>query len=354
MPRFFKKKNKTPGTPPGTLSFIGEKKVEKVSVQLIDYNPDQFEEREIQDLEEISKYKDKDSVTWINIYGLHDIEMIRKIGEIFELSELLLEDILNVDQRPKLAEYDKCIFIVIKMLRYDETADRILPEQLSIIYSDKFLITFQESVGDVFEVVRNRLRNQRKRIRSSGPDFLAYALVDTIVDNYILIIEDFGDDIESNETKIIKDPDPEMVEIINYYKLEIQFLRRSIRPTKELIFQWSKVESDFVKAETFQYLEDLNDHITTVNEALDTYREMLSDQLTIFHTTISSKMNDIMRVLTIFAAIFIPLTFIAGVYGTNFENLPELKFKYSYLIFWIILIVVALFMLRYFRKKKWL
>ncbi len=354
MPRFFKKKHKTLGAPPGTLSFFGEQQVENVSIQLIDYDPTNLEEREISDLNEITKYRDKNTVTWLNINGLHDIELIKKVGEVFELSELLLEDILHPDQRPKLEEYDNCTFIVMKMLRYDEEEDKILAEQLSIIYAGKFLITFQESEGDIFEPIRQRLRNQRKRIRGSKPDFLAYSLVDMIVDNYILIIEDFGDDIEANETKILNNPDPDMVEVINYYKQEIQYLRRSIRPTKELIFQWTKLETDHIEQQTYQYLHDLHDHITAVNEALDTYREMLTDQLTIYHTTLSGKMNDIMRVLTIFSAVFIPLTFIAGIYGTNFEYFPELGFRYAYFIFWIVLLIVAGFMLNYFRRKGWL
>jgi len=354
MPRFFKTKDKPPGAPPGTLTFTGEQQVENVSIQLIDYDLNNLEERDISDLDEIEQYRDMDTVTWLNINGLHDIELIKKVGKIFQLNELLLEDILHPDQRPKLEEYDNCIFIVIKMLRFDKDDDKIIPEQLSIIFAGKFLITFQESEGDIFEPIRQRLRNKRKRIRGSKPDFLVYSLVDIIVDNYIAIIEGFGDEIEENESKILKTPTPDMVEVITYYKQEIQFLRRAIRPTKELIFQWTKLEAEHIEEQTYQYLGDLYDHITHVNDALDTYREMLTDQLTIYHTTLSGKMNDIMRVLTIFSAVFIPLTFIAGVYGTNFQYLPEIGFKYGYPIFWVVLLIVAGFMLRYFRRKGWL
>ncbi|MEQ9423977.1 MAG: magnesium/cobalt transporter CorA [Cyclobacteriaceae bacterium] len=353
MPRFFRKSAAKAGTPPGTLVYAGDFKEETVSLNLIDYNPDKLEEKELSNIDEVIEYRDKDTVTWLNVDGLHNVNLIKKVGATFNLNDLLLEDIL-AQQRPKIEEYDNCVFVVLKMLRYDPEEDKIISEQISIVYSEKFLITFQEKKGDVLDPVRNRIRKKRKRIRGSKPDFLAYSIVDTIVDNYLDIIEDFGDDIETNETKVLKDPDPDMVEIINYYKQEVQFLRKSIKPTKELIFKWTKLETDHIEKSTYQYLDDLHDHITVVSEALDMYREMLSDQLTIYHTTISGKMNDIMRVLTIFSAVFIPLTFIAGIYGTNFVNLPETQWKYGYFVFWGVLVVVAAFMLRYFRKKKWL
>jgi len=354
MARFFKKTSPNVGTPPGTLTFVGGKKMTETKISVIDFDLKDLDEKKLNSVEDILAYKENTHTTWVNVEGLHDVQLISGIGEMFELSSLLLEDIVNTAQRPKWEEYDNCDFIVLKMLRLDATNDVALSEQVSIIITEKLLLTFQEETGDVFDPVRSRIRNKRKRIRGSGVDFLAYSLVDTIIDNYIKILEVIGEKIENNEAKLIDDPGPQIVENINAYKLEVNYLRKAVRPVKELITQWGKTESDLIHQDTFQYLRDLNDHITSTNEALDSYRDILSDQLMIYHTNLSSKMNDIMRVLTIFAAIFIPLTFIAGVYGTNFEYLPELEYKYSYPIFWGVLLVVAGVMIRYFWKKDWL
>ncbi|MGB5423712.1 MAG: magnesium/cobalt transporter CorA [Desulfobacterales bacterium] len=354
MARFFKKREEIKGLSPGSLVFIGTQKVENIRLRVIDYNEARLKEDELKNIADGTEFKRTKTVTWINVDGLHDLSLMKEIGKTFDLHPLLLEDILNTGQRPKLEEFDNCLFIVLKMLRYDKEKQVILAEQLSVVLGDTFLLTFQEQPGDVFEPVRERIRKQKSRIRASGIDYLAYALMDTVVDNYIFIIERLGEKIEDIEEEVLDNAAPRVMEKINTFKREMNYLRKSIRPAREAIIQLSKLDSELIRDTTIPFLKDLQDLITHAAEAIDTYREMLSDQLNLYNSVISNRMNDIMKVLTIFAAIFIPLTFIAGIYGTNFEYLPELKFKYSYFFFWGVMLAVAAAMLIFFRKKKWL
>ena len=354
MARFFKKREQSKGLAPGSLVFIGNKKVEDVRLRVIDYDQSQLKEDALRDIVEAAEFKRTKTVTWINVDGLHDPEVIKQIGTVFDLHPLLLEDVLNTGQRPKLEEFDNCLFLVSKMLRYDQEKRIVISEQLSLVLGDTFLLTFQERPGDVFEPVRERIRKKKGRIRISGIDYLAYALLDTVVDNYIFVIERLGEQIEDIEEQILARAEPAVMEDINTFKREMNFLRKSIRPAKEAIMQLSKLDSELIDDQTMPFLKDLQDLITQAVEAIDTYRDMLSDQLNLYNSVISNRMNDIMKVLTIFAAIFIPLTFIAGIYGTNFDYVPELHFKYSYFIFWGVMVVVAVSMLTFFKKKGWL
>lgn len=354
MARFFKKREEIKGMSPGSLIFIGNKKVENVRIRVIDYDGAQLKEDELKEIAEGAEFKRTNTVTWINVDGLHDISLIKEIGDTFDLHPLLLEDILNTGQRPKLEEFDNCLFLVVKMLRYDKEKQMIISEQLSMVLGATFLLTFQEQPGDVFEPVRERIRKQKARIRASGIDYLAYALLDRVVENYVFIVERLGEQIEDMEEEVLQRAEPAVMEKINSFKREMNFLRKSIRPAREAVVQISKLDSELINDQTIPFLKDLQDLITQAAEAIDTYRDMLSDQLNLYNSVIGNRMNDIMKVLTIFAAIFIPLTFIAGIYGTNFEYLPELKFKYSYFIFWGVMLGVAVVMLIYFKKKKWL
>lgn len=354
MARFFKNREVNKGLAPGSLVFIGNRKLENTRIRLIDFDNTNLKEQELEDISQGTKYIETNTVTWINIDGLHDLEIINKVGKIFDLHPLLLEDILNTGQRPKMEEFDNCLFLVLKMLRYDDEKQIILSEQLSMIIGRTFLITFQERVGDVFEPVRERIRKKRGRIRASGIDYLAYALLDTVVDNYIYLISKLGEKIEDIEVGILEETSAKTLEKISNYKREMSYIRKSVRPTREYIAKLTRLESEFIREETNPFLNDLLDLITQATEAIDTYREMLSDQLNIYNSSISNKMNDIMKILTIFAAIFIPLTFIAGIYGTNFEYLPELHFKYSYFIFLGIMVTIAIGMLFFFKRKGWL
>ena len=353
MARFFKKQEEIKGMSPGSLIFIGNKKVDNIRIRIIDYDGDQLKEDELKGIVQGAEFKQTNTVTWINVDGLHDLASMKEIGSTFELHPLLMEDILNTGQRPKLEEYDNCLFLILKMLHYDKEKQRIISEQLSLVLGNTFLLTFQEQPGDVFEPVRERIRKQKSRIRASGIDYLAYALLDCVAENYVFIIERMGEQIEDVEDEVLESAEPAVMEKINAFKHEMNFIRKSIRPAIEAIIQLTKVDSELINNQTIPFLRDLQDLITQAAEAIDIYRDMLSDQLDLYNSVVGNRMNDIMKVLTIFAAIFIPLTFIAGIYGTNFEYLPELKFKYSYFIFWCVMLLVAMIMLIYFRKKKW-
>ncbi len=354
MARFFKKRGESKGLAPGQLVFIGEKKVEEIGVHLFDYDADKLTEQELSELAEAREAVDSKTVSWVNINGLHDTASIRAIGEALNLHPLLLEDVLNTGQRPKLELYDDVVFLVVKMLRFDKKKKLVVAEQLSMVLGSTFVLTFQEQPGDVFESVRNRIRNNQGRIRMSGVDYLAFALLDAVVDNYIEIVERLGSHAEDVELEVLGDPNPQLLSKITRLKREMTYFRKQVRPAKEAIAQLSKLDVSIVRADTVPFMKELLDNTTQATDAIELYREMLSDALATYNTVVSNRMNDIMKLLTIFSAVFIPLTFLAGIYGTNFENLPELKYEYSYFIFWGVMIVVAAGMLYYFRRRRWL
>lgn len=354
MARFLKSSEESAGSVPGSLVFIGKRKMDNTIIRILDYDPHNITELELEDIAEAEPFARSETVSWIIVYGLHDIETMKKLGKLFNIHPLALEDILNTGQRPKFEEYDDVLFMVLKMLRFVEDSEVVQGDQLSIILGKNFLISFHEYPIDIFKPVRERIRKHRGRIREWGADYLAYALLDTIVDNYIISIEAIGAKIEDLEEEVLDNPSQEVLSSITKYKREINYLRKSIRPARDLIINFAKNDTDLVREQTTPFLKDLQDLILKATEALDSYREMLSDQLDTYNTSVGNRLNEIMKVLTIFAAIFIPLTFIAGIYGTNFEYLPELKFKYSYFVFWGIMIVVAGLMVRFFKRKGWM
>ncbi len=323
-------------------------------IHFMQYNGDSIIETEPANVPKAFGLILKNSVNWINIYGLHDIAMMESLGECFDIPPLLLEDILNTDQTPKYQSFENFDVFIIKMLNLDQDGRRVQTEQISLLLGEDFIITLQEKKGDVFTEVRNRIRNHKGRIRSKGNDYLAYALMDTIVDNYFHLTESFGKKVEDLEDKIFQAIDKTTVEELYKNKLEINSLRRSIRPMKEVMVLLLKNENSFFKKENKKYLVDLNELVIQVAEVLDLYNNLISDQLNIYNANAGNRMNEVMKTLTIFASIFIPLTFIAGVYGMNFEFIPELSFKYSYLIFWIVVIILGAGLLWYFKRKKWL
>jgi magnesium transporter len=353
MARFLKSREESDGKSPGALIFIGDQKVDSAKIRLIDYDSASLTEKEIKDIHAAAHLKTTPTVTWLNINGLHDIEMIQNIGKIFQLHPLVMEDLLNTGQRPKLEEFEDYIFIVLKMVRFDNETETIFNEQLSLVFGKNFLLTFQEQPREIFKPVRERIKKSTSRIRKTGTDYLAYALIDTVVDNYIFSIETLGEKIEDLEDDILNDPDSDVMEKINSFKREINYMRKSIRPAKDAIYRISRLDSELIQEQTLPFLKDLEDLTSQATEAIETYRDLLTDQLNIYNSVMANKMNDIMKVLTIFAAIFIPLTFIAGIYGTNFEYLPELKYKYSYFIFWAVMISVAGALIVYFKRKNW-
>lgn len=353
MARFIKKSKEEIGRAPDELFHRGEKKTEDVRIRVIDFDSETIEENAIKKVTDAIAYQDKKTVTWLNIDGLHNEMVMREVAKGFNLDELVLANVMNTTARPTVHEYENCIFISIKMLQLEEETNTISVENLSLILTKSVLISFQEKKGDVFEPIRERIRNKRKRIRNGWTDYLAFALLDIVIDNYIYILSFLGEKIEALEESVGDQPNKSIIKKINIYKRELNYLRRNIRPAKEMILALSKMESEFIYDSTYVHFKELRDNINQVTDSSDSYREILNDQLNLYHTSISTKLNDIMKFLTIFSVIFIPLTFIAGIYGTNFDNVPELHYKYSYHIMWAVMITVAILMLIYFRKRKW-
>jgi len=354
MARFIKDRNASKGQIPGSLILIGNQKMDKPIIRLIEYRKEKLEEKELSSIEEASEIKDPKAVSWLNIYGIHDLGIMSRLGEIFELHPLFLEDVMNTDQRPKYVDGESFNAFILKMIKYDETEKLITSEQFTLILGKNYVITLQEQVGDVFEPVRDRIRNAKPSSRLYDCDYLAYALLDTIIDNYILVTESIGREIESMDDRLFNDPDKSLVQEIYKLKTEISFLRKSVRPMIELMRALMISENSFFQQKHDQFLRDLNDLVIQATDAIELYNSMISDHLNIYSTNVNNRINEVMKVLTIFASIFIPLTFLAGIYGMNFEYLPELSFKYSYLIFWIVVLSVGIGLLIYFKRKKWL
>jgi magnesium transporter len=354
MTRFAKKRSKKPGLPPGTLVHIGKERAEKSRITIIDYDQTNFQEKEIKSVEECFPFKDKSTVTWINIDGIHQVEIIEKIGKHFNLHPLILEDILNTEQRPKMEDFEDYVFLVMKMPYFEEKNNTIKIEQISLVLGPNFIISFQETEGDVFDPVRERIRNGRVRIRSSGNDYLIYALIDAIVDNYFVILEKIGERIENIEEELVTELGKETLYDIHDLKREILFFRKSVWPLRELVSTLGRGESNLIKESTRIYLRDVYDHTIQVIDTMETFRDMVSGMLDLYLSSISNKMNEVMKVLTIIATIFIPLTFVAGLYGMNFEYMPELKWRWSYPFTLLVLVGIGISMIFYFRRKKWL
>ena len=352
--RITKKRSSKAGLPPGTLIYLGEKKTESVRITYIDYDDQSFQEKQVLNIEECLKFKETPTVSWINIDGIHDVELIEKLGKGFELHPLILEDILSTGQRPKFEDYEQHIFIVLKMLSFGEESQSVTAEQVSLILGPNYVISFQERIGDVFEQIRERIRKAKGRIRKMGPDYLAYALLDAIVDNYFVILERFGEKIESMEEEVISNPTERTVQQIHSLKREMIFMRKSIWPLREVIGGLQKSESSLINETTGIYLRDVYDHTIQIIDTIESFRDIVSGMLDIYLSSLSNKMNAVMKVLTIIATLFIPLTFVAGIYGMNFKYMPELEWRWSYPIVWLIMIAVAVVMLCYFKRKKWL
>jgi magnesium transporter len=352
--RLIKKQSHKIGLPPGTMLHIGEKKAARVRIDLIDYNQSEHDVREIKKIEETFPYRDSQNISWLDITGLHETDTLNKICDYFHIHPLVQEDIINTAQRPKFEVYPDYVFVVMKMLQYDEAKHEIDVEQISLILGKNYVMTFQEREGDVFEPVRQRIKNIQSRFRTQGSDYLFYALMDIIVDNYFLLLENLGEQIEDLEGNVLENPDSKTVERIQGIRRELILMRRSIWPLREVISAITREDTPFITQYTAPYLRDLYDHAIQVIDTIETFREMIGSVLDVYLSNMSNKMNEIMKVLTIIATIFIPLTFIAGIYGMNFEFMPELHWKWGYLGFWIIIFSLFIGLLIYFRRRNWL
>lgn len=353
MARFLNDRQKALGKIPGSLIHLGTKKIDKPLIRLTNFTNDKLIEIEPEKLEDCMSYISDGTVSWISLYGLHEEEMIQKLGELFEIHGLLLEDMLNTDQRPKITETDKLQIIILKTLEYNPKNQELSSDQISMILDENYLITLQEKEGHYFEVIRDRIRKGAGRVRRKGADYLTYVLLDTIVDNYLLNIETLGDIIEKAESRIFLPNQKGLIKEIYKHKTEINFLRKNIRPVKEIVLHLIENESGFVSEDNLKYFRDLNDLVTQATESIEIYQMMLNDQMNIYHASLDNRANEIMKVLTVLSAFFIPMTFLAGVYGMNFDNLPELHLKYGYFYFWGLMVVITASLFGFFKWKKW-
>ncbi len=343
--------NKT-GAPPGTIVYFGEDRTDKVKLTLIEYNDTEVIEKEFYALDECMNLINPKMVKWINVDGIHNVEMIERIGKQFNIHPLTLEDIANTSQRAKFEDFDNYVVSIMKMLNYDT---ELASEQLCVILMDGLVISFQEAHGgDAFDMIRNRIRSGKGRIRKMGADYLAYALLDAVVDCYFNILEKIGDKIELLEDDLITEPTKETMQKLHFMKREMIFVRKAVWPMRELINNFERSETELIKPSTDIYLRDVLDHTVRVIDTVETYRDLLSGMMDIYLSSVSNRMNEIMKVLTIITTIFVPVTFIAGVYGMNFENMPELKSQWGYTITWVVMITIIGSLLIYFRKRKWL
>lgn len=320
---------------------------------MIDYDHNNCAEQQIETLSDLRQLKDSSTNSWINVEGIKDVNFVAEIGQLFDIHPLVLEDIVNPRQRIKIEFYDDYIFIVLKMITYSVERESFKKENVSLILGKQFLISFQEEPGDVFDVVRKRLHAEGSRIRSSGSDYLAYRLIDLIVDHYYVVAEKYGEQIERLEIELSEKSDSVLLNEIQALKRELLLFLRAVLPLGEVLTGIMKVDLLLITDNTRVYLNDVKDHFMQVRDTITSFRELAADMLDGYLSMTSYKMNEVMQVLTIFAAIFIPLTFIAGVYGMNFEFMPELKFKYMYLVVWVFMIGTAGCMLVYFKRKKW-
>jgi magnesium transporter len=355
MVRRLKKRSGKAGLPPGSLIHIGDRLTEKTKITVFDYDEAHLQEKEIKTVGECRQFKDSPTVAWIHIEGIHDTQILEELGTVFGLHPLTLEDILNTDQRPKMEDFCEYIYIVLKTFyNHADENNETTSEQISIILGPTFVISFQEKETDIFKPIRERIRAGKGRLRKSGADYLAYSLIDTIVDNYFTILEHLGEKIEIIEESLIKNPSTQTLQAIQHLKREMIFLRKSVWPLRETISSLERTECQLIQESTGLFLKDIYDHTIQVIDTIETFRDMLSGILDIYLSSISNRMNEIMKVLTIIATIFMPLTFLAGVYGMNFKYMPELEWHWGYFFILGIMITIAVSMLVYFRKKRWL
>jgi magnesium transporter len=343
------------GLPPGSLVYVGKPpQASGAVITMMEYDGATLNERRIENLDEILPLKPAPFTTWINVDGVHDESTLGKFGVAFHLHPLLLEDILNTDQRPKCEFMENLIYVIVKMFDFDPEQQSLLPEQVSLVIGSNFLLTFEEEEGDEFEVIRERLRANSQRLRLGGPGYLAYSLLDTVVDRYFLSLEKIGQCLEDLEESLMSDQPPNILKDVHHIKRELIFLRKYIWPVREVVSTLQHADSEIFNAQVQLYLRDVYEHTIQAMDTLETYRDLLAGIQDLYLSVLSNRMNEIMKVLTVMSSIFIPLTFIVGVYGMNFEHMPELSSRWGYPMVWVVMLTLAWWMLRYFKRKRWI
>ncbi len=340
------------GAPPGTLFYSGEERTDKIKITLIEYNDTEYFEEQYFDLADCLSHVKPNMIKWINVEGLHDTDLIEKLGKFYNIHPLTLEDIVHVDQRAKFEDFEHYVVAIMRMINYTTEVES---EQLAIVLCENTVISFQEPHGgDAFDIIRNRLRTCKGRVRKLGADYLAYALMDAVVDCYFTAIEKIGDRIEVIEEEIISDSDKKSILELYRLKREMIYLRKQVWPMRDLINNMIRSETILINASSDIYLRDLSDHVTRIIDTVETYRDLLSGIMDIYLSTNANKMNEVMKVLTIMSSIFIPITFMVGVYGMNFDNMPELKTQHGYYVLWGVMLTTVIGLLVYFKRRKWL
>jgi magnesium transporter len=354
MKRFFKNSSKKAGLPPGSLLYTGQRSEEPVSIQVFNFNAEGLEVKELSSVEESFSYRDNGKTSWINVNGVHNVQLVETICKHYGIHPLTIEDIVSTDQRPKIEEGDTYLYVVLKMMEFDVDKENVQIEQVSLLLGEGFVLSFQEREGDTFTPVRERLRAGKGRIRSRNADYLLYALVDSVVDNYFVIMEKVGDTMALIEEKLLLNASKDNFVAVYGLKREMLAVRRSTWPLREVIYKLERDEIALISPDTQLFLRDVYDHIIQVIDTVETYRDLLSGMVDLYHSTVSTRTNEVMKVLTIISTIFIPLTFIVGIYGMNFEVMPELQWQYGYLMVWIIMLLIVAGMVWVFKRKRWL
>ena len=349
-----KSRKKKIGVSPGSLIYVGDKTDEPVKISVLTYDKQKIREVTDVSVEDIPQVKDESAVTWINVSGIHDMEVIEAIGKRFHLHPLLLEDIANTQHRAKIDDYENYLFIVLKMIFSEPDSAQLQFEHICIVLGRGFLISFQEREGDAFTSVRERIQKGKGRIRKSGAGYLAYALMDMVIDHAFLVLEQLGDDIEILQQEALDRPTRNTLAAIHEARHQAVLLRKSIWPLREMISGLLRGESDLIEGYVLIYLQDVYDHVIQEIDTIETYRDLLAGILDTYMSSVSQKMNEIMKVLTVMATLFIPLTFFAGVYGMNFTYMPELDWRYGYPVFWALTAVIFVGMMVWFKTRKWL
>jgi len=351
--RFVPRQSLRRGLPPGDLTTSDAAPREPAAISVIDYGKDTFEKHDQLTADQCVSLRDSATVTWINVDGVRDVDVVQRLGDIFGLHPLTLEDIVNTHQRPKLEDFEDYIYIVLKMPRYDSERRDFIDEQVSFILRPGCVLSFQERHGDVFDPIRERIRGGRGRIRKAGADYLMYALVDAVVDGYFVLLESVGEQVETIEEELAREPSQAVMRRIHNLKRETILVRRAIWPLREVISSLSKNDSNLIEDATMIYLRDVYDHTIQVIDTIESLRDILSGLLDLYLSSVSNRMNEVMKVLTVIATMFIPLTFVAGIYGMNFQNMPELSWRWGYPAVWGIMVVMLVGMLAFFKRKRW-
>ncbi|MCW5626938.1 MAG: magnesium/cobalt transporter CorA [Burkholderiales bacterium] len=342
------------GLPPGSLVYVGNRPPHPTHMSLLDYDEHHVEERDLDRVEECLPFKDKATVTWINVDEIGDAELMASFGRVMGFHPLMLEDILNTDQRPKVEDHGDYLYVVLKMLAWNAERGDIDVEQLSLVVGANYVVSFGERKGDYFDPLRARIREAVGRARKLGADFLAYSLLDMVVDHYFIVLERLGEKLEQTEDAVMANPGPDVLAQIHRLKRDLIFVRKAVWPLREAITTLRHLNTPLIAKPTGIFLRDLNDHVVQVIEGIETYQNLVASMLDTYLSTVSNRTNAVMRVLAVFSAVFMPLTFITGIFGMNFRDMPPLEWGWGFAATLGAMLIMGVAMVLYFRSRRWI